>query len=771
MIKSLIFTGMLVCCFAAANAAPSFQNWNGDFEQAQLAPWTGVSEKTLDRTTKHGGNTSVKLSGADAAQKLASGKIPIDIDTIYTISVWLKTDAIATPDGLGVTISQRNDSTGWQSEYPTTHDDSPVERKVIKTGGTQDWTEHRFSFTPDAAAEFVTIAITLDSKISGTVWIDDVTIGSVTTRIAQRDFTGDWHNIKLWGDQVRWVDKAGATDHLDVILPAGEYTVSIAQLGGNHPDIEVAIDGKKFGTGDGRKPTGWQKLGRVSLESGSHHFTLTSRDPNGFGNQAAYAGLIISTDAEPILPDWNARFTAPLEKLPVTLHPPKPTDKRLVMVFSAYLVETGFKEIGAAGFPASGAARIAAIAHKHGIPVTWLVDNKSAVKMKDLLTKWHQEHGDDVASFDWKDWAPLKEALPWASTTSAGAGSGRNVAELEDAGMKSAWGWCWEQAGVDNITDRGMPWAPFYASRNSYKVPANYPGKTLIFEWTGRDLNKSLHLHSGDPCTFSTDPDDVRRGRILYGRAIEYWKQLLDEYLQNTEWNAMVPFFMQQESHEMEWSFPWTVNEGDDKLKANWDVVNGTALAMDEFLAYAKSRNVTFMTQPQLAAAYAKLYPEVTPAHYMLFRDIPVQETLKHASPGTPVTLSPYPLTFLYFDAECQLAFHKGESLPKMVYNYQHQAASNAESSYTTETRIPTITKFDRRKTATGESWMITIDNPNDYSFPMGITEWSDFSKKTVRKSSPGIKEVKAIGKELVFIRCDAAPKTTTTYSVEFQTN
>ncbi len=768
MIQALLFAGIFASSFAAVNAAPS-KNWNGSFEAAELAPWSGVGGDALDRGISHSGKTSLKLTGGDAAQTIVSGKIPIDIDTVYTVSVWIKTDAISTPDGVGVTISQYNDSTGWKSEFPTTPNDLPVERKVIKTGSTQDWTEHQFSFTPDMAAEYVTFAFTLDPGISGTVWIDDVTVDSVTTRIAQRDFTGDWHNIKLWGDQVRWVEKAGAVDHLDIILPAGDYTISLAQLGANHPDIEVAIDGKTLGTGDGKKPTGWQEICRVSLESGSHRLTLTSRDPQGFGNQAAYAGLIISTDAKPELPDWNARFTAPLEKLPVTLYPPKPTDNRLVMVFSAYLVETGWTELNAAGFPASGAARIAAIAHKHNIPVTWLVDNKSAVKMKDLLTKWHQEYGDDVASFDWKDWGPLKEALPWASTSSAAAGSGRNVAELEDAGMKSAWGWCWEQAGVDNITDRGMPWAPFYVSRKSYKVPANYPGKTLVFDWTMRDLNKALTIHSGEACRFSSDPDEPRRGKFLYGRAIEYWKQLLDEYIRNTDWNQMVPFLIHQESHEMEWSYPWTVNEGDDKAAANWNAVNQNALALDEFFTYAKSKNVTFMTQPQLAAEYAKLYPEVTPAHYMLFRDIPVQEPVVYVVPGAPITKGPYPLTFLYFDDHCQMAFHDGERLPKMVYNYDHQTEADHVTAYPAETKIPEIIDFSKTRENGKETWKITVSNPNSYAFPMGITEWGDFSGVKVARMSENVTEVKPIGSNLLFLRCDAAPDSESTFVVEFE--
>lgn len=743
---------------------------NGDFESPQMAPWQNDSGQAgVDATSSHTGGHSLKAVASQDVQSVKTGKIPTDIDSVYTLSLWIKTEGISTPDGVRVKIFQRNDSTGWESWYPTTSNDLPVERKVIKTGGTQDWTEFRVSFTPDAAAEFVEIALGLDPGITGTAWFDDVSLSLTSTRIAQRDFTGEWHNVKLWGDQVRWVEKSGAVDNLEITLPQGDYCVSLSQLGGNHPDIEVAIDGKPLGTGDGTKPTGWQKLGNVTLSSGMHHITLTSKDPHGFKNQAAYAGMIISTDPDTKLPDFNSRFTAPLEMLPVSVSPPKPTDSRLVMVFSCYLTDVNFTEFGAVGFPASGAARVAAIAHKYGVPVTWLVSNKAAVKMKDLLTKWHEEYGDDVASFDWQDWEPLKAALPWASTTAAAVGGRPNVNALEAVGMQSAWGWCWEQAGIDNITDRGCPWAPFYASHNNSKLPANYPGKVLAFEWTMRDLNKSLHIHSGEACRFSTDPDEIRRGQFGYGRAIEYWKQLLDEYLQNTDWNEMIPFLMQQEAHEMEWSFPWTVNDGGNRLEANWKAVDLNALELDEFFKYAKSKNVTFMTQPQLAAAYRKKYSGVTPAQYMLFRDIPVQEPVVYVCPGAPIHPGPYPLTFLYFDADCQMAFEDGERLPKMVYNYQHQSQADQSIPYAPESKIPQITEFSKTKSGGNEVWKITVSNPNPYAFPMAITEWGDFSQITVAQHGENVKEVKPIGTHLLFIRCTAAPDSSSTFTMEFK--
>lgn len=745
-----------------------------DFEFFRIAPWQNDTKRVnigfvSDSATKRAGReNAMKATGSAEGRVIRLEKITTDINTVYTVSIWIKTESVSTPDGVAVRLFQRNDSTGWNSRYPTTHNDLPVERKVIKTGGTQDWTEYQVSFTPDAASEYVEVALGLDPGITGTAWFDGVSVSSRSTRIAQRDFTGDWHNVKIWGDQVRWVDKAEAVDTLDVTLHKETHHVWLSLLGGNHPDIEVAIDGQRLGTGDGTKSTGWQKIGFVALSSGTHRITLTSKDPKGFKNQAAYAGMVISTDAKAELPDFNARFTAPLEKLPVTLCPPKPTDSRLVMVLSAYLVDVNFNGLGAVGFPASGAARIAAIAHKHGIPVTWLVNNKSAVKMKDLLTKWHLEFGDDVASFEWADPEGLKEILPWASTNAAAVGGRPNVRALEDAGVQSGWGWCWEQAGIDNITDRGCPWAPFYASRHNAKIPADYPGKVLAFEWTMRDLNKALHFHSGDPCRFSTDPNDVRHAHIVYGRANEYWKQLLDEYLQNTEWNEMVPFLLQQESHEMEWSFPWKVNEGENKLEANWNAVNLDALALDEFFKYAKSKNVTFMTQPQLAAVYQKKYPGTTPAHYMLFRDIPVSEPVRYVSPGAPIHPGPYPLTFLYFDAACQLAFEAGGRLPKMVYNYEHQSQQDQAVSYTSEPNIPRITEFSKTKSGGKEIWTITVSNPNPYAFPMGITEWCDASGIRGIKHGGSVKEVKPIGEKLLFIRYTAAPASSSTFTVEF---
>ena len=192
---SLLLAALVATSAARAEEASDPIN-NGGFESGQMTPWkTDSAGFAADTSTKHSGNRSLKVTGGPEARSLTGGKFPIDIETVYTVALWIKTQDISTPDGVSVKIFQRNDSTGWNSWYPTTHNDQPVEHRVIKTGGTQDWTEHRFSFTPDAAAEFVEVSLEIDAGITGTAWIDDVSLSATATRIAQRDFTGDWHNV------------------------------------------------------------------------------------------------------------------------------------------------------------------------------------------------------------------------------------------------------------------------------------------------------------------------------------------------------------------------------------------------------------------------------------------------------------------------------------------------------------------------------------------------------------------------------------------------
>lgn len=52
------------------------------------------------------------------------------------------------------------------------------------------------------------------------------------------------------------------------------------------------------------------------------------------------------------------------------------------------------------GVPETGMERIAKVAHKHDIPVTWIINPGSGKVMKNRLDEWHEKYGDDIA-FVW----------------------------------------------------------------------------------------------------------------------------------------------------------------------------------------------------------------------------------------------------------------------------------------------------------------------------------------------------------------------------------
>ena len=49
--------------------------------------------------------------------------------------------------------------------------------------------------------------------------------------------------------------------------------------------------------------------------------------------------------------------------------------------------------------PVEGMKLISALAHRHGIPVTWIIDSHSVQESRSTLLQGHQECGDDVILF------------------------------------------------------------------------------------------------------------------------------------------------------------------------------------------------------------------------------------------------------------------------------------------------------------------------------------------------------------------------------------
>lgn len=406
------------------------------------------------------------------------------------------------------------------------------------------------------------------------------------------------------------------------------------------------------------------------------------------------------------------------------------------------------------GTPLVGIKRTAEVAHANGIPVTWLVDSKSAEEAKDLFTQYHEKYGDEVAlclpGYDAvtkphgeKNWfhsqtylqmkellqtesAAIKRSLPWAKLEIVG-GSHRTeimVRAAEDLGFKAIWGHCWEQTYTDNISDRGTPWGFYYASRDCFKAPAKNPGGLVAVEWTARDLNKSFR--TGKPETYSTDPNDVIRGGLCSHRKIDYWKQMFDEYKANAKWNAIVPLMIQQESHEME-------NTAGLRVCSPQDIDNAADM-LDELFKYIKTTDAVIVPASKAVAAYRKVNRS-TPPTFALFHDVT----------ATPEEKKDKNL-FIYYDVNGQLFFDKGKTDPVLIRDYINAHDSDAHDfagvkdmpvARITETREASGVTFDCAVTATTP-------------LPYGFVFWGDYAGRTIHVDAPAV--TKVLDGELAYV-------------------
>ncbi|MCO5240672.1 MAG: hypothetical protein M9904_11520 [Chitinophagaceae bacterium] len=410
------------------------------------------------------------------------------------------------------------------------------------------------------------------------------------------------------------------------------------------------------------------------------------------------------------------------------------TRGKLIFTFAAlaYTVDAKWGH----GKPLAGMERLAGIAHKHHIPVTWLIDTGTGTAMKDKLDEWHKTYGDDIALYLESENGgqvdkekmkteldSLKVLFPWSDVKPLAASHRSNemLQAGKELGLSAVWGSCWEQVGVDQITDRGTPWGFFYASEDNYKLPS-LEGKGLVsVEWTSRDLLKSFHTEA--PTIYSSDPNDVGRSGLCSGADITYWKTFFDNYIRNISSNRFVFFQQHQEAHEMEY--------GDVCKSYSPEEIDEAEKMLDAFFAYVKSYDdlVECKTIPDAVQMYNDNFKETEPS-VMLFDDAAVKQPVFWYGRENRAT-GPWPKTLLYYDKECQLAFIEGQLKPKMHRDYVHNRAlydpRYYQSDYQPEVKLQ-IPWEDMEFTE------IPIEVNTDREMPYGITLWYDFDRYKIRQ-------------------------------------
>jgi len=223
-----------------------------------------------------------------------------------------------------------------------------------------------------------------------------------------------------------------------------------------------------------------------------------------------------------------------------------------------------------------GLIGMAELAHKYGFPVTFYLKPEAVNISKEELIEWHKKYGDEVGwltdgtsfSKGAEDLKRMREILPGVPIQSSGHlryGS-EWVNFFNQNGITSVWGRCYEQSATDGITDRGCPYGFYYARPDCFKTPNTGNGGVISVPWLSNDLN--LVFRTAQQSTFTTDPNDMQNLDVSTPADDSYWVAELNEYKKQTKYNKIVPFVIQQEFGEFDFTSNPKRNEYQEKGKA-----------------------------------------------------------------------------------------------------------------------------------------------------------------------------------------------------------
>ena len=406
-----------------------------------------------------------------------------------------------------------------------------------------------------------------------------------------------------------------------------------------------------------------------------------------------------------------------------------------------------------------GVRLLAEIAHKHGIPITWAVDTKSAPVVAKLLTTWHTENGDapllmlDIRPIWETNWEAEKEAnpgasteamashlvtmreklpeyiikererltraMPWAELNIAGAGFKNDVflRALEQTGFRGLWGYHWNQQDTDDpdsdvpeIEDDRGRFGCFYpleasVSIESIVAPSNTDGNSV------QSFEKIVGIpyHTADH--FTEDAHNLRAALLN-----ETAQQHYDVYVESTVWNQWLGY--------VEHIDPLTVahlgQEGLERLDAYFSHV----------VSVQKTKPILIS---QMVDDYIKHCQKTEPTA--------VVETYTEIQGETSQPKST--LKMSYYDAVCEFTFVEGTMDPVEIKNYTSERVLQSEANK------PVLTGFSPVRHRTQLHIAIVVESTK--TMPYGIVAWGDHEGLQLTESSAD--DVRWIGKHSLFIR------------------
>ena len=406
-----------------------------------------------------------------------------------------------------------------------------------------------------------------------------------------------------------------------------------------------------------------------------------------------------------------------------------------------------------------GMRLLAETAHKHGIPITWVVDAKSVSVVAKLITEWHTENSDapllmldikpmweasweaqqeanpgssteamavhlvtmreKLPEYITKEWERVNRALPWAESNIAGAAFKNDVLlrALEQSGFRGLWGYHWHQRNTDPDdpnasepeTDRGG-FGYFYPLEASTTMDAIVPRDTDDMN-TADQFSNIVGIPYHTAAHLAADTNNLRAA-LLNGTAQQHY----DIYVENTAWNQWLGY--------VEHIDPITVAqlgaEGLERLEA--------------YFAHIVSVQETKpLTLAQIVDDYMEHHEQTEP--------ITIVATNTDGQNGDANPKST--LRTFYCDAACELAFVEGTMEPVEIKNYTSERVLQSEATK------PVLTAFAPTRYRTELRIAITVESIR--ATPYGITVWGDHDGLQLTESNTD--DVRWIGNHALFIR------------------
>ena len=402
---------------------------------------------------------------------------------------------------------------------------------------------------------------------------------------------------------------------------------------------------------------------------------------------------------------------------------------------------------------------LAEIAHKHGIPITWAVDTKSAPVVAKLLTTWHTENGDapllmlDIRPIWEANWETEREAnpgasteamashlvtmreklpeyiikererltrtMPWAELNVAGAVFKNDVflRALEQTGFQGLWGYHWNQQDVDD-TDLNVPeieadrggFGCFYPLESSASIDAIVmPSSTDENLVQPFEKIVGIPYHTADH--FAEDAHNLRAA-LLNGTAQQHY----EVYVESTAWSQWLGY--------VEHIDPLTVAHlGQEGLER-----------LDAYFSHVVSIQETKpMLLSQMVDGYIKHCQKTEPTAV-----VEVSTEIQGETPKPESTLKMF-----YYDAACEFTFVEGTMDPVEIKNYTGERVLQSEANK------PVLTGFSPVRHRTQLHIAIVVESTK--TMPYGIVVWGDHEGLQLTESNAD--DVRWIGKHSLFIR------------------